>query len=114
MKRNNKNEAGEKAFIIGLVAVLVAGTIGGFVYVKKFYHGPGSESGWVGYKNYKENHIYQYTSPVGDTYNYYFGKDGNTYTMDPGKEYSILLPLSQFEVHGTQMPGQSNGTTEKE
>ena len=31
MKRNNKNEAGEKAFkafIIGLVAVLEAGTIG--------------------------------------------------------------------------------------
>lgn len=42
--------------------------------------------------------MYQYKSPLGETIDYYYGEDGNTYTTVNGKEIMVALPLEQFEI----------------
>jgi len=96
--------------IIGAFGVLV-----GVIYMgwTSLYHGPGSESGITGFKNYViVKDIYQYTNPTnGEVIDYYFGSDGGTYTMDGNEEVRILLPLKQFMIEGEPPGVHSGGTT---
>lgn len=96
--------------IIGAAGVLIGGIYVGWT---SLYQGPGSESGFTGFKNCViVKDIYQYTNPTnGEVIDYYFGSDGGTYTMDGNEEVSIILPLQQFMIEGEPPGVHSGGTT---
>lgn len=94
-----------KVTVLILLLVVVLGFVAGIIYWNSpLYQGCGSDSGWTGFKNHvisKEN--YYYTNPVdGEEIEYYFGADGNPYTMSDGEECMVAIP--QYEVDESERP----------